>query len=77
MSTRANLLFFALVLVADQVTKVMAYTYLPPAIVILIEGASGRGWPPLEVLPGVALILLTLGLLLRDDQARRSPAPHR
>lgn len=43
--------------------KVMAYTYLVPAIVILIEGLSGRGWAPLEVLPGVVAILAALVLL--------------
>ena len=49
-------------------SKVMAYTYLPPVLVILIEGASGRGWPALEVLPGVVLIFLSLLILLGDDR---------
>lgn len=41
-------------------SKVMAYTYLPPSLVILIEGASGRGWPSWEIAPGVALTLIAL-----------------
>jgi drug/metabolite transporter (DMT)-like permease len=47
--------------------KVMAYTYLVPAWVILWEGALGHLLPPVNVLGGVALILLALGLLLKDE----------
>lgn len=55
-------------------SKVMAYTYLVPALVILNEGASGRGWPPAEVWPGVALILATLLILLRDERLVGRPS---
>lgn len=48
--------------------KVMAYTYLVPAIVIVMEGLSGRGWASLEVLPGVGAIMVALLILaLRPD----------
>jgi drug/metabolite transporter (DMT)-like permease len=47
--------------------KVMAYTYLTPAWVILWELALGQGAPPLLILPGVALTAVALGLLLKDD----------
>lgn len=47
--------------------KVMAYTYLTPSWVILSEAALGRGWPPAAVLGGVALTVLALALLLKDD----------
>jgi drug/metabolite transporter (DMT)-like permease len=47
--------------------KVMAYTYLTPAWVILWQLALGQGAPPLLVLPGVALTVVALGLLLKDD----------
>ena len=47
--------------------KVMAYTYLVPVWVILWELALGHGAPPLNVLAGVVLIVLALGLLLKDE----------
>lgn len=46
--------------------KVMAYTYLTPAWVILWEGGLGHGWPPLAILAGVALVVSGLLLLLKD-----------
>ena len=51
--------------------KVMAYTYLVPSWVIVWEVALGRGAPPIIVLGGVALTVLALALLLKDEgQAR-------
>ncbi|MBM1220309.1 DMT family transporter [Ponticoccus sp. SC2-23] len=47
--------------------KVMAYTYLTPSWVILIELGLGRGAPPLLVSLGFATTLVSLVLLLRDD----------
>jgi drug/metabolite transporter (DMT)-like permease len=47
--------------------KVMAYTYLTPSWVILWEIAFGRTTPPLAVLGGVALSVLALALLLKDE----------
>ena len=47
--------------------KVMAYTYLVPVWVILWERALGHAAPPLNVLTGVALILVALGLLLKEE----------
>ncbi|MDW3224527.1 MAG: DMT family transporter [Paracoccaceae bacterium] len=49
--------------------KVMAYTYLTPSWVILWEMALGNGAPGLVILGGVALTILALLLLLRDDSA--------
>ena len=49
--------------------KVMAYTYLTPAWVILWEVALGGAWPPMAVAAGVALTAVALVLLLRDDEA--------
>lgn len=48
--------------------KVMAYTYLVPSWVIVWEITLGRPAPPLNVLGGVALTVLALGLLLKDEQ---------
>ncbi|MCK0150388.1 DMT family transporter [Marivita sp. S6314] len=51
--------------------KVMAYTYLTPSWVILWEVALGRPLPPGLILIGVALTVLALGLLLKDDSQVR------
>ncbi|KRW96053.1 DMT family transporter [Paracoccus sp. MKU1] len=47
-------------------SKVMAYTYLTPAWVILLEAALTRGGPSLAVLPGVLATIAALLLLLKD-----------
>ncbi len=47
--------------------KVMAYTYLTPSWVIIWEIGLGNGAPGWLVLGGVALTVLALWLLLRDD----------
>jgi len=49
--------------------KVMAYTYLTPAWVILWEFALGHGGPPALVLGGVGLTMVALWLLLKDEDA--------
>ncbi len=58
--------------------KVMAYTYLTPSWVILWEMAFGNGTPPPLVLGGIALTIIALALLLRDDAGvRAEPKPMR
>lgn len=52
--------------------KVMAYTYLTPSWVICWEVALGNGVPPLAVLGGVALTVVALLLLLRDEESQAS-----
>ncbi len=47
--------------------KVMAYTYLTPSWVILWELALGRGAPGGLILIGIALTVVALMLLLRDE----------
>ncbi len=54
--------------------KVMAYTYLTPSWVIVLEYALGNGLPTPWVLGGVALTVLALLMLLRDDDAK-APLP--
>jgi len=51
--------------------KVMAYTYLTPSWVIIWEIALGNGVPAGIILGGVALTMLALFLLLRDDAERK------
>lgn len=48
--------------------KVLAYTYLVPSWVILWELALGQGVPQALVLPGVALTMLSLLMLLKDEE---------
>ncbi|WP_415405294.1 DMT family transporter [Tateyamaria sp. SN3-11] len=52
--------------------KVMAYTYLTPSWVIGWEIALGNGVPPALVLVGVALTIVALLMLLRDDEVART-----
>ncbi len=49
-----------------KAAKVMAYTYLVPAWVILWEMALGGNLPPLIVLFGIAAVIVALLLLLAD-----------
>ena len=48
--------------------KVMAYTYLVPAWVILWEIAIGRSPPPAMVMIGVGLTVTALVMLLKDEE---------
>jgi len=52
--------------------KVMAYTYLTPSWVILWQAGLGHGLPKGLVLAGVALTILALVMLLKDED---KPAP--
>jgi len=45
--------------------KVMAYSYLVPALVTLLEGMLGHGWPGLAVLAGIAVTASATFLLQR------------
>lgn len=47
--------------------KVMAYTYLIPSWVILIEIALGHGAPSIMILMGVLTTMIALLMLLRQD----------
>lgn len=50
-------------------TRVMAYSYLYPGLVLLIEIIIGRGLPELKVLPGIAIILIAMFFLQRYDSS--------
>ena len=50
--------------------KVMAYTFLTPSLVILLEAMIGHGLPNPLVLPGVGLTIAGLVLLLKDEEAQ-------
>ena len=48
--------------------KVMAYTYLTPSWVILWEIALGHGAPRPLILIGIAMTVVALVLLLRNEE---------
>jgi len=48
-------------------SKVMAYTYLTPAVVIVWEGMQGHGWPQPALAIGVIATIAALLMLLRDE----------
>ncbi len=48
--------------------KVMAYTYLTPVWVIVLEAAFGTGLPGPVILPGIAMTLVALALLLKGEE---------
>ena len=52
--------------------KVMAYTYLVPSWVIGWEAGLGNGLPPAIVGAGIALTVVALVMLLRDDDVVRT-----
>ena len=49
--------------------KVMAYTFLTPALVLLLETLLGHGFPGWRILPGIALTVAGLLLLLFEKDA--------
>ena len=49
-------------------TKVMAYSYLYPGLVLLIDLALGHGLPPLRVIPGVLVVLAAMFILQSHRQ---------
>lgn len=62
--------YAALVLPA---AKVMAYNFLTPAWVILIEVYLGNDWPPSLILLGVGFTIIALILLLKDEHKSSEP----
>ena len=47
--------------------KVMAYTYLTPSWVLVWEIVLGHAVPPAPILIGVALSVIALVILLKED----------
>ncbi|PCI88468.1 MAG: EamA family transporter [Hyphomicrobiales bacterium] len=48
--------------------KVMAYNFLTPVWVILVEVSMGQGWPPLLISAGIVMAIIALIMLLKDEQ---------
>jgi drug/metabolite transporter (DMT)-like permease len=49
-------------------TKVMAYSYLYPGLVLLIDLALGHGWPTGSVVPGILMVLLAMVVIQRAER---------
>jgi hypothetical protein len=52
----------------------MAYSYLYPPLILLVDWAMGHGLPPLRTLPGIVLIGLTMVIVQKEagkDQYNR------
>jgi drug/metabolite transporter (DMT)-like permease len=45
-------------------TRTISYSYLYPLLVMALNYILGRGWPPLQVIPGILLTLAAMLLLL-------------
>lgn len=52
-------------------TRVMAYSYLYPGLVLVIELALGHGLPPSRVIPGVVVVLAAMFILQRHGVEER------
>lgn len=48
-------------------TKVMAYSYLYPALVLFLDIAIGNTWPGFQVVPGVLIVLVAMFVLQRSE----------
>ncbi len=48
-------------------TKVMAYSYLYPGFVLILDLLLGHGLPPLRVIPGVVVVLAAMFILQRQN----------
>ena len=45
-------------------TRTISYSYLYPLLVMVLNYFLGRGWPPLQIIPGIVLTLTAMLLLL-------------
>ena len=55
-------------------TRVVSYTYLTPAFVVIIDWALGKGLPSAMTLPGVAIIVAVM-FVVQSGAGRPGPAP--
>ncbi len=52
-------------------TRVMAYSYLYPPLILFLDWAMGHGLPPTRTLPGIILIGLTMVIVQREAGKER------
>ena len=48
-------------------TRVMAYSYFYPALVLVLDGLLGRGLPPLATAPGIIIVLVATVVLQKGE----------
>lgn len=48
-------------------TRVMSYSYLYPALVLVLEYGLGHGLPEARVLPGIVLVLVAMVVIQREN----------
>ncbi len=48
-------------------TRVMAYSYLYPSLVICIEVLMGKGWPQSQTFPGVLIVLVAMFVIQKSE----------
>ncbi len=51
-------------------TRVIAYSYLYPGLVLIIDLALGHGLPPVRVIPGVLVVLVAMVFLQKTREER-------
>ncbi len=73
-ATAGSVLLMQIASLRLPAAKVMAHTYLVPGWVILWELSFGRSPPPALILAGLAMSVVALILLLRDDDRVALPA---
>jgi len=56
-------------------TRVMAYSYLYPPCILLLDWIFGHHLPPLQTLPGVALIALAMLIVQQGSSAQQKNTP--
>ncbi|MDH3393546.1 MAG: DMT family transporter, partial [Desulfobulbaceae bacterium] len=54
-------------------TRVMAYSYFYPALVLVLDWLLGQDLPPLMTLPGVIIVLLATVVLQRGVEPQTDP----
>lgn len=55
-------------------TRVMAYSYFYPALVLLLDWLLGHGLPPLMTIPGIMIVLIATAVL-QGGAPETGPAP--
>lgn len=49
-------------------TRVAAYSYLYPTFVLVLNFLLGHGFPPVDVLPGILIVLAAMVVILRVEK---------
>jgi drug/metabolite transporter (DMT)-like permease len=55
-------------------TRTISYSYLYPMLVVVLEFLIGRGWPPLQIFPGIVLTFAAMLLVVRSSKDRQGAA---